>query len=286
MRIPPYWSKGTHTGTDRNGREQTFWAWGWSFNSMAEAENDAVARAKRVFDRITSGAKPDSYDYIDQPLREEILDTLRAGDDEIAVITRNRYGALVLNSASACFVDVDFPEILSQGLADRIGLFFSKQKRQQRLRDTQDAALLAVRDWATHNPRRSFRLYRTAAGLRLLFTDRLYDPTSSETAELLAELKSDWRYRKLTEKQACFRARLTPKPWRCRFYRPPGRHPRDGKSAEAYRNWLRKYEEKTQDYTTCRFIESIGQVDGSATLETIIDIHDRYSCGEPEAKLA
>ena len=287
MRIPPYWSKGTYTGADRNGREDTFSAWGWSFDSVAEAESDAAARAKRVFERIANGVKPDTYDYSDRPLREEILERLGRNGDEIAVITRNRYGALVLNSASVCFVDVDFPEVRPQGLGDRIGLLFSKQKRQRRRQEIQDATLMLVRAWAARNPQRAFRLYRTAAGLRLLFTDRLYDPTSNETAELLAELKSDWRYRKLTEKQACFRARLTPKPWRCRCDRPPARYPfDDGGAEEAYGKWLKKYEEKTQGYATCRFVESIGQGDGSAALETIIDIHDRYSCGEAEARLA
>lgn len=286
MRIPPYWSKGTYTGTDLSGRDETFVAWGWSFDSLADAESEADARAKRIFDRFTSDVEFDRYDYVDLPMREEILDTLNLGDDEIAIITRNRYGAMVLNAASVCFVDIDFPQVRAQGLADRIGLLFSKQKRQQRRLEIQDATLAEVRDWASRNPLRSFRLYRTAAGLRLLFTDRLYDPTANETAELLDELKSDWRYRKLTEKQACFRARLTPKPWRCRFKRPPGRHPRDGKSAEAYRKWLSKYEEKSKGYATCRFLESIGQCHGNAALETIIALHDRYTCDHPEAKLA
>lgn len=286
MRIPPYWSKGTYTGTDRNGRDETFGAWGWSFDSLAGAESDAVARAERVFERIANGVEPDTYDYVDRPLREEIIDRLGEGDGEIGIITRNRYGAMVLNSASVCFVDIDFPQVRAQGLADRIGLLFSKQKRQQRQADIQDATLMLVREWAARNPQRSFRLYRTAAGLRLLFTDRLYDPTASKTSELLAELKSDWRYRKLTEKQACFRARLTPKPWRCRCKRPPGRYPFDDGSQEAYRKWLKNYEEKSQEYATCRLLESIGQGDGNATLDIIIALHDRYTCGHPEAKLA
>ncbi|MBN2291203.1 MAG: hypothetical protein JXM70_02185 [Pirellulales bacterium] len=287
MRIPPYWSRGTFTGTNQKGREETFRAWGWSFDSLAEAQNDAVARAKRIFEHFISNVDFDRYDYVDVPLREEILHRIGEGDDEIAVITRNRYGAMVLNAASVCFVDVDFPPVRGQGLVDSIGLIFSKQKRQQRQEEIQDATLMLVREWAARNPQRSFRLYRTAAGLRLLFTDRLYDPTSSETAELLGELKSDWRYRKLTEKQACFRARLTPKPWRCHCKRPPGRYPfDDGGAEEAYHKWLENYEEKSRGYATCHLIESNGRGAGNDVLDTIIEVHDRYSCGASDTELA
>lgn len=122
MRVPPYWAKGTITGSDQRGKEHTFWAWGWSFASFAEAREDAVARAKRIVDRLTTGQRPDSYAYLEHPLREEIIDSVTAGDREIAIVTRNRYGALVLNSASVLFADVDFPKSKPSGL---LGAFLS-----------------------------------------------------------------------------------------------------------------------------------------------------------------
>ena len=90
MRIPPFWAKESHTGQDPKGREQTFAAFGWSFESLTEAQNNALIRARRVFDRLTSGRRVDTYDYLEHPLREEIVESVGQGDDPIAVITRNR----------------------------------------------------------------------------------------------------------------------------------------------------------------------------------------------------
>lgn len=73
MRIPPYWAKETHTGLDRKGRQQSFAAYGWSFESLAAAKNDALARAGRIFDRLTSDGRVDTYDYLEHPLRQEIV---------------------------------------------------------------------------------------------------------------------------------------------------------------------------------------------------------------------
>jgi hypothetical protein len=48
MRIPPYWVKGSYTGLNERGREQTFDAFGWSFSSADAARADAAARARRA----------------------------------------------------------------------------------------------------------------------------------------------------------------------------------------------------------------------------------------------
>ncbi len=286
MRIPPYWTKGTYTGRDRKGKEHTFKAWGWSFTDLSAAQEEAEARAKLIFDRVT-GDTDDWYEYLESPLREEILESFKQGEDEIAVITRNRYGALILNSASVCFADVDFPGPRSRGLMDAILLFFSRTRRLERMRVLRDATFQTVRDWAKNNPQRSFRLYRTYAGLRLLFTDGLYDPTSTETAELLESLGSDSLYRKLTEKQECFRARLTPKPWRCGYIAPRQGYPLgDAESDKADREWERGYEEKITGYVACDLVEELGSGVLDARTSTIVDIHDRYACGEAGARLA
>jgi hypothetical protein len=287
MRIPPYWARAEHAGMNREGKEQTFWAWGWSFENLIAAKRDAAARAKRIFDHLVNGTQPDSYDYLERPFREEIVDSLTDGEDEIALITRNRYGALVLNSASVCFVDVDFPQIQSHGFIDALLLFFSGRRRRQRMQVTRDATIQTIRDWAQRNPNRSFRLYRTRAGLRLLFTDRLYSPTSAETARMLKDLGSDSLYLKLTEKQECFRARLTPKPWRCGCRKPPNQYPWDNAEAErTYRHWEQEYREKTRGYTTCELVETIGEGVSERSVNAIVDLHDRSACGDPGSALA
>src|SRR5688572_25845321 len=114
MRIAPYWKKATFTGNVPRRGEQTFTAWGWSFQSPDEAQREAAARAQRIYQHFAQQRqRPEHYPYLDTPMREEIIESVKQGDKEIAVITRNRYGALVLNSASVMFADVDFPEAKS-----------------------------------------------------------------------------------------------------------------------------------------------------------------------------
>jgi hypothetical protein len=287
MRIPPYWAKAVHTGKDKKGKTRSFLAWGWSLDDLATAKKDATAKAKRIFDRLTTGTSPDQYGYLDQPLREEIIETLSHDGKEIALLTRNRYGALVLNSSSVCFADIDFPPIQTQGFLEGILLAFSRKRKNQRLQAIRESTIRSVMDWAKQNPNRSFRLYRTCAGLRLLFTDRLYDPTALETDHFLAGLGSDPLYRKLTEKQECFRARLTPKPWRCDCDKPPNRYPWEDTNAEQiYREWENEYRIKIRKFATCELIDSVGKGIPEKTIHTIVEIHDRYVFNNKAAALA
>ena len=134
-----------------------------------------------------------------------------------------------------------------------------------------------VKTWAKQNPDRSFRMYRTCAGLRLLFTDHLYDPTSKETDDFLKSLGSDLLYRKLTEKQECFRTRLTAKPWRYDCYTPPNKYPWDSKAEEQiYREWEQEYKSKTRKYATCMLIDTVGTGIKEKSIENIVKLHERY----------
>lgn len=287
MRIPAHWARGEYSGQDQEGQPRTFWAWGWSFDEMAEATAMAADRARRIFNHFVQGGTPNTYDYLEHPLREEIVESYGEGAEPAAIITRNRYGSLVLNSAGACFVDVDFPQTQPAGLMGSLKALFSAKKIRAQAAAAQEQTLERVRQWAARNPRRSFRLYRTAAGLRMLMTDRLYEPNSAEVATLFDELGSDALYRKLTYKQECFRARLTPKPWRCGCDRPPNRWPWDTPKAEkAYRKWQEAYERESKKWGTCHFVDLFGDETSDATLGGIIELHDRMACCELEVKLA
>jgi hypothetical protein len=61
--------------------------------------------------RVSSGEPfPERYAFADRPIREEILRELRDpwGASE-AIVTRNGYGAEVLNTARLLFADIDDP---------------------------------------------------------------------------------------------------------------------------------------------------------------------------------
>lgn len=287
MRIPRYWAKEDYSGVNRQGKDRAFSAWGWSFNSLGEARDAARARARRVFDALSSSRDRSAYDYLEYPLREEIVDTIGSEGQESTIITRNRYGALVLNCRDVCFVDVDFPKVKSPGMFEALRLLFSARRRQAQAQAVAQTGIDKVKAWSQRHPERSFRLYRTAAGLRLLFVDRTYDPVSGEVSDLLTALGSDTLYQKLTLKQECFRARLTPKPWRCGCRRPPNRYPWDTADAERrYRAWQQDYEAKSEGFSICRFLEALGPVPTEAPFADIVSLHDRFTCQDGNAKLA
>ncbi len=274
MRIRPYWKRATYTGPVSAGKSYTFAACGWSFDSPEAAHADAEARAKRVYTHFTADRPLAEYPYLDRPMREEIVESFRLGGKEIAILTRNRYGALVLNSASVMFADVDFP----QGRSSLGGLFRLFSKSAPASSDPATLAIQRVAEWAQHNPQHSFRLYRTAAGLRLLFTDNLYDAADAPTDAILESLGSDPMCRTLTRKQESFRARLTPKPWRARCPKPPNRYPWETSSAEqAYREWEREYASCTRDYKTAKLIQVVGRESGDEEIQQIVQLHEEHA---------
>ena len=287
MHIPPFWGKQIYSGIDRKGKERCYAVLGWSFESQAAAQQAAAERVRRVFENPPHYSNDNSYDYLERPLREEIREEIVFGEEQIALITRNRYGSLVLNTASVCFVDIDFPQPTPTGFIDAIRLMFNKQLKEERKRVARERTIDNVMQWSQKNPYQKFRLYETAAGLRLLFMDRLYSPTSEEVVALLDALGSDKLYRRLTIKQECFRARLTPKPWRCGCFRPPNRYPWETEQEEqTYRQWEQDYNNKICGYGVCRLITSIGALPEDPHIVSIIELHDQYTCLDPALPLA
>jgi hypothetical protein len=287
MRIPRYWTKASYTGRNLEGKDLTCSAWGWSFHGLAAAGDDARSRARRVFDCLINGRQPSSYDYSDRPMREEIVETMCENGKDLAIITRNRYGALVLNTASVLFVDVDFPRIRPNGLLDAILLSISGSRRKQRQAVARESTLESVRDWARRNSNHRFRVYRTFAGLRLLFVDRRYDPTSDQVSRILDELGSDPLYRTLTSKQECFRARLTPKPWRCGTNVPPNQYPwADEIQERLYRAWQDRYTQTAQAYAVCELIECYGDTITDGEINAVLERHDSLTCADRQKQLA
>ena len=181
--------------------------------------------------RLAGGSGPDAYLYgARQPLREEIVRYLGGEGIGQAVVTRNRYGALVLNTARVPFIDVDAPS--PSGLAGLKRLFGGGP--------AVDPTLERIRAACARHPRHTFRVYRTHSGYRLLAYDTARDPASEETAAFLKDFDADPAFVMLCRLQKSFRARLTPKPWRIGIPAPPGQHPRDPATQAEFGAWLMK----------------------------------------------
>jgi hypothetical protein len=268
MYVPRFWTK-TKKEVDTEDGKRLLVAWGFG-EDEEKARTEAGRRLQRLTQRVTGGAsEPDEYDYGDRPLREEILQVL--GPD--AILTRNRHGAVVLNAARLLFLDLDRPPAGGLGI---LGRLFGKK-------DPEAAAIERVRTSLREAaPAVTFRLYRTAAGMRAIAVDREFDPAAAETQTLMQRTMTDPAFMHLCQVQKSFRARLTPKPWRCGCPKPPGEHPRldEGEKRE-FAAWCKSYEGAIEDHATCRYLETVGNGSALAKLAPLIQVHDQATrCAE------
>ena len=262
-------------------------SWRWSDRSLAEAQALAKKAAQRVADRIRHGDFPQRQKgyYPGRPFREPVLREIRnAGGELVAVVTRNSYGSLVLNTARVMFVDVDLPEPKpATGFFKRL---FGKAELKPKDEDHSNA-IAKAEAWARNHPDWGWRIYRTRAGLRLLVTHALFDPESAVSDGVFDALGADPLYRQLCKAQKCFRARLTPKPWRCGIYDKPERWPWLTPRAEKrFHKWDSIYQNTSRNWVTCELLRTIGRREIHPDVRIIIDLHDEATRVESKLPLA
>src|SRR5690606_15883647 len=103
-------------------------------------------------------------------------------------------------------------------------------------------------------------------------------PTGRETQELMRLTGTDPAFSRLCLAQRSFRARLTPKPWRCESPLPPGEHPRtDAAVQQQFARWLVQYDEASAKYASCRYLETIGTGIAGGLARELIEVHDRLT---------
>ena len=283
MKIPKYWAKSGQTVRQPNGRAIKLEIWQWSDISQEQAQQKATERVAEVAQKVSTGAQLNRYAYGERPLREEITQGVaNAAGSEVAVVTRNLYGALVLNAANAMFVDIDFPDKGTSGSSGGLSRLFGKPAINH-----EDQHVQRIMTWAVRYPDLGIRIYRTAGGLRCLFTNQVFDPGRAETTDILRALDSDPLYVRLCQAQACFRARLTPKPWRCDLPMPPSRYPWVDFVAETrYREWVQRYEQRTPQYAVCRLVKQLGPQEVHPDVQPVLTLHDRLTCSDYAHQLA
>jgi hypothetical protein len=287
MHFPKFWAWGWYETVDRTGKPAKFGAWGWSDESEDAARAHGAIRAKRSFDFLQAHphsppSPPDPYLYGDgRPFRELVLEEWQDGE---AVISRNRVGCDVLNTARMGFVDVDYDQV-NLPAAGFLSLF--GPKRLSREARAKEVALKSLQEWLHVSSEDSFRIYETAAGLRYLLTSRTVEPESPDTRHMLNALGSDRRYIKLCEAQKCFRARLTPKPWRALSQRgqwdkawveptPPALQGNTYPQEQFQENdpSFARYREYSAGYATCKFVGAVGSGTVLPEFEPLIALHD------------
>jgi len=281
MNIPRFWARSSQRPTNAPGAPIPASCWRWSEISLEDAQRQADARLLELARLLDTGGTLDRYSYSDRPLREEIVQTIRPN---AVVLTRNLYGAVVLNTSSTMFIDIDFAAGKPSPSGSLLGRLFGKSAAAP---DPQELAMQRIRQWTSKRRDLGLRVYRTFAGLRCLVTNRTFDPTHSETVDLLREIGSDPLYVRLCQAQGSFRARLTPKPWRCGLHPPVVRYPWANSQAESrFRQWQSAYERSSQVYAVCKLLEVIGGVAMHPEIAPIIALHDQFACKQPAIPLA
>ncbi len=273
MKLAKYWAREAGVATGRGGQSIRVTARGWSNDSMQAAR----AAARDIAQRLAQGIFPTrsrQYLYGDRPLPEPVLREFSS-----AVVTRNIYGAEVLNTRDLMFVDIDQPDRQPGLIASGIRSLFGGSRPAP-------AVPAKIQSVAERN-NLTGRAYRTAGGYRLLITSSTFTPGDSRTEDLLRQFDADPLYVRLCRMQESFRARLTPKPWRCGLHVPPVTFPYDTPVEESrFDAWERSYTATAGRFATCRYLGSFGSSRVASGLEELVQYHDRETKAASDLPLA
>jgi hypothetical protein len=287
LRIPRFWAAAEGSGPGPHGELRFRRVWGWSMASLADAGAVAQEQLRNALASLRTGVRVGGY-YPRVPLREPILHELMVAEEQALVVTRNRYGAEVLNTDRILIADIDLPELerKREGVLRR--LFRRSTPEPEAAGEPAPVVerLAVLAEWARVHPGLGVLVYRTASGLRVLVTG-LVAPVSAEGGQVLAELGADPIYRELCRTHGTYRARLTPKPWRLPKMRAPlGRWPFQSAGVERrFQRWLAAYDEAARGYAVCRRLAAHGTA--PSTLEAqIIQLHDERTRTETALPLA
>ncbi|NNG39771.1 hypothetical protein HJ588_10865 [Flexivirga sp. ID2601S] len=263
--LPKYWiaaRKGSQT------------AWGWSSRSLDDARAVGYDRLARLLAAVHDGTIKGSYGWA--PPRELTLHEEYDGAGVlIGVVSRNRYGADVLNTDHFLVADIDVQQSVAQHGRRLLRRAFG---RAEETADGPKAlALHRIGEFASAHPSVGVRVYETFGGFRAILTGTGLPPDSPGAAALFEELATDRVYARLCRKYQTCRARLTPKPWRTGLRASAPAWPaEDASAAEQWVGWLRDYQGASARYATCRLVETFGPPPRPAE-QRLIDLHDRVS---------
>jgi hypothetical protein len=254
MKIFKYW-KIEKENIQVDGNTLAVACYGGSNQSPEDASAKAHEKAKLIRQKIL-GEKQIFANY-EVEIREEILQEI----SEKAMITRNRYGARVLNVEDQMILDIDNPPTGILNLFKKV--------------DKKESIVKMVSEYASKssNPSAAYRIYETKNGIRVFVVGDGIDPNGTMARKLFQDLHCDPLYALLCRKQKCYRARLTPKPSRIKMKAIKILFPRDENLAMK-NDWIQQYEQLSQKYSVCKFVSQIGP---SQKTDPIIVLHDELT---------
>jgi hypothetical protein len=264
MKIFKYWAV-KQVKTQVDGEEQEITCYGGSNISQEDAARQAMEKIEGIKRKIAGDDS--AFESYEMEIREEVVREVSPK----AVITRNRYGAEVLNTEDMMIMDIDSPP-------------FSLLDLFRRPRNGKERIVEMVRKLSL-KPAYSglgLRVYETHKGIRVIVLGRTFDAREAETNKMMKAFNCDRLYRVLCRKQDCFRARLTPKPSRMKLKAHRVRFPRTGEEENELRQWLVGYEAACRNFRTCKFVEQIGM----GAMNDAVRVHDEIAGTGKELRLA
>ena len=345
MIIPDYWDEHKEKRKLSSRKQATITIFGWSDLNQDDAKRHAKQRVEEAFQKLEDGQQVErrekrvSYNGSEGvPIREEVIQF--HGD---AVVSRNIYGALCINTPDVLFADIDFgenyqdeirnfwawvmiaggllqylwfPNIVYEFSWNVLGLelqYFTATylyeinpgiivavlgvitwvainlinarafvDDEQFAEDSAEMNIELIEDFSRDHPDWNMRVYRTPAGLRIMVLHDVFQPNDPLVEKFFESVDSDPQYVWMCKRQECFRARVSPKPWRVlpstvEQKLDQGVWPvAEGFIAER-KSWVNQYAIASKGYASCRFERHIGS-------DTV---HDHYcKAEEPNLTLA
>lgn len=191
------------------------------------------------------------YNGLYKVLDEEVINKLTYKSKNIGLITVNSYEAVILNTDNMLIIDIDIN-------GDKIFNDLAKYPEQA------ISALHILEEKENLN----FRIYQTAGGLRAIETTKEWQPASWQTKRLMKSVYADPLYIGLCWSQECFRARLTPKPWRHLELAPADYNHESGEE------WINS--DYSEEVAVCKLItEGSKPIDNK--FKSVIKYHDKIT---------
>lgn len=263
MKIYKFWHKDTATiRIDKNDVEVNLLV--GSDISTDDAKKKLIERAHLIEQRIRNKDGIEEYDA-------DIKEFIESEIDEKNIVTVCRYGALVLNSDQYSFYDLDD---YSHSILDLFGAVRRMSKKQR--------IVHKFKQNISKYPElgRSFRIYETCNGIRVIGKKYL-DPNASNFTRIMRALNVDFTYSTLCRKQNCYRARLTPKPFRMKIETIKIKSPLDCETSN-YKSWANMYRSESKAYSVVKLLETIGEDFAS---DKTIQFHDQTANATKNQKL-
>lgn len=281
MRIPTIWAKHTEKFEVPN--------WGkignkWNIDGKItvdhhfiggsnSTEQDAYEQALRKRDIIKAKIEGRTRILNEPDYEVDICEEIIVKIDEQNIITRNKYGALVLNSEHTLFVDIDtnfmYSGLLFVGIVEYFRRFFSSIKNYGK------GTIGNIESILSRNKYKHLytRIYETPNGYRLIILGQDFNANSKASQQLMTKLSADYSYARLCKLQNCYRARLTPKPWRIGVKRPKIVFPfRTEEEDLIHQEWVSMYQTVSERFAACRLVKEIGNPKQSR----VVEYHDKF----------